>query len=229
MEAKRAKFAVVPIENSTDGIVGETLDLLGASGLKIVAELELAIHHSFATTCEQLSCIKKVYSKDIAFGQCRDFLSEHGLEEVELIPVESTAKAAKLAAKEEGSAAICSHIAARLYKLPVLFDNIEDVHTNKTRFIIVSDFKNLPSGEDKTTILAKLADRPGALADFLQDFNGAGVNLTKIESRPARQEKAFTFWFYIDFEGHFDDQNIQSVLKKHTDEIKWLGSYVKGS
>ena len=113
--------------------------------------------------------------------------------------------------------------------LPILFDNIEDVHTNKTRFIIVSDFKNQPSGEDKTTVLAKIADRPGSLADFLQDFNRAGINLTKIESRPAKSEKAFTSWFYIDFEGHYEENNIKQVLANHTNEIKWLGSYVKGS
>ena len=141
--------------------------------------------------------------------------------------MESTAKAAKLAVKEEGSAAICSHIAARLYGLPILFDNIEDVHTNKTRFIIVSDFKNQPSGEDKTTVLAKIADRPGSLADFLQDFNRAGINLTKIESRPAKSEKAFTSWFYIDFEGHYEENNIKQVLANHTNEIKWLGRSMK--
>ena len=228
VEAGRAKYGVVPIENSIDGVVGETLDLLGKSELKIVAEMYMPIHHSFASLEEDINNIKKIYSKDIAFGQCRNFLQEHFLEDVELIPVESTAKAAKLAAKERGSAAICSNIAAKLYNLPILFENIEDVHTNTTRFIVLSNFKNARSGFDKTSILAKLADRPGALVRFLQDFDEAKINLTKIESRPA-EDKDFNYWFYIDFDGHIDDENVQRVFAKHKHEIKWLGSYAKGS
>jgi len=226
VETKRAKYGVVPIENSIDGVVGETLDLLGCSPLLIVAEMYMPIHHTFASLEDDLNKIKKIYSKDIAFGQCRNFLIEHGLENVELIPVESTAKAAKLAAKTKGTAAICSHIAAKLYNLPILFENIEDLHTNKTRFIIISDFKNERSGSDKTSILAKLEDKPGALVRFLEDFDKQNINLTKIESRPSAQ-KEFSYWFYIDFEGHVDDENVKKVLQKHKSEIKWLGSYVK--
>ncbi|WP_187647207.1 prephenate dehydratase [Nitrosophilus labii] len=228
VETKRAKYGVVPIENSIDGVVGETLDLLGRSPLLIVSELYMPIHHTFASLEDDISKIKKIYSKDVAFGQCRNFLNEHGFEEMELIPVESTAKAAKMAAKERGSAAICSHIAAKLYNLPMLFENIEDLHTNKTRFIVISDFKNEKSGNDKTSILAKLKDRPGALVRFLKDFDKEKINLTKIESRPAA-DKEFTYWFYIDFEGHIDDENVKKVLKQHESEIKWLGSYVKAS
>ncbi|SMC09063.1 prephenate dehydratase [Nitratiruptor tergarcus] len=227
VEAQRAKYGVVPIENSIDGVVGETLDLLGKSDLKIVAEVYMPIHHSFASLEEDLKKIKKIYSKDIAFGQCRNFLQEHFLEDVEQIPVESTAKAAMLAAKEPGSAAICSNIAAKLYNLPILFENIEDVHTNMTRFIVLSNFKNQRSGFDKTSILAKLQDRPGALVRFLEDFDAAKINLTKIESRPA-EDKDFNYWFYIDFDGHVDDKNVQEVFAKHKKEIKWLGSYAKG-
>ncbi|BAF69503.1 chorismate mutase/prephenate dehydratase [Nitratiruptor sp. SB155-2] len=226
VEAGRAKYGVVPIENSIDGVVGETLDLLGKSDLKIVAETYMPIHHSFASLEEKLSNIKKIYSKDIAFGQCRNFLNEHFLDDVELIPVESTAKAAKLASGERGTAAICSNIAAKLYNLPILFENIEDVASNMTRFIILSDFKNRRSGFDKTSILAKLQDRPGALVHFLEDFDKENINLTKIESRPA-EDKDFNYWFYIDFDGHIDDENVQKVLQKHIHEIKWLGSYAK--
>ncbi|WP_200762599.1 prephenate dehydratase [Nitrosophilus alvini] len=228
VEAKRAKYAVVPIENSIDGVVGETLDLLGQSDILIVAEIFMPIHHTFASLEEDIKKIKKIYSKDIAFGQCRNFLSEHGLEDVELIPVESTAKAAKLASKTPGSAAICSHIAAKLYNLPIMFENIEDIHTNKTRFIVISDFKNQKSGNDKTSILAKLDDKPGALVEFLEDFNNANINLTKIESRPSKDIE-FNYWFYIDFEGHIDDENVKKVFEKHKSKIKWLGSYAKGN
>ncbi len=228
VEANRAKYGVVPIENSIDGVVGETLDLLAKSPLKIVAEIYMPIHHSFASLQEDLKKVTKIYSKDIAFKQCKNFLQEHFLESIEQIPVESTAKAAMLAKKDPTSAAICSDIAAKLYNVPILFENIEDVHTNTTRFIVLSDFKNTPSGFDKTSILAKLQDRPGALAHFLEDFDRANINLTKIESRPA-EDKDFSYWFFIDFEGHIDDKNVQEVFAKHQNDIKWLGSYAKGA
>jgi len=229
LENKHAKFGVVPIENSRDGIVGETLDYLGESDQKIVAEVTIPIHLSFASKCEKLTDIKRIYSKDKGFGQCRNFLIEHDLEEIERIPVESTAKAAKLAKEDEESAAICSHIASKLYNLPVMFENIEDIHTNKTRFIILSDFKNHKSSNDKSTILAKLENRPGSLVGFLQEFNDNGINLIKIESRPSMENDDFSSWFYIDFDGHFDDERVQMILQRHTKEIKWLGSYVKGN
>jgi chorismate mutase/prephenate dehydratase len=230
LEAKRAKFGVVPIENSRDGIVGETLDLLAHSSVKIVAELYMPIHMSFATKERKLEDIKKIYSKDKGFGQCREFLQEHSLMNVELIPVESTAKAAILAATEPNSAAICSHIAAKLYGVPRMFDNIEDQHDSATRFVILSDFKNAPSAEDKTSILVRLKDavKAGSLVHFLQDFDYENINLSKIESRPSRDKSGFGYWFFIDFYGHVDEEAIQRVLSKHEGEVTWLGSYVKG-
>ena len=230
LEAKRAKFAVVPIENSRDGIVGETLDLLAKSSVKIVAELYMPIHISFATKAQKLEDITKIYSKDKGFGQCREFLSEHGFVNVEQIPVESTAKAAILAAQDEHAAAICSHIAAKLYGVPTLFENIEDSVDNTTRFVILSDFKNAISGEDKTSILVRLKDavEAGSLVHFLQDFDQENINLSKIESRPSRDKDGFGYWFYIDFYGHIDEERIQKIIQKHADEVTWLGSYVKG-
>jgi len=227
VHADRAKFAVIPIENNTNGFVGETLDELAKSDLKIVAELYMPIHHSFVTKAARLHDVRKIYSKDIAFNQCRNFLLDHELDAVEYVPVESTAKAAKLAAEDPTAAAICSHIAAKLYNVPVMFENIEDNHRNQTRFIILSDFENAPSGHDKTSILAKLSDRPGSLYEFLQSFHEANVNLKKIESRPAAEQAGFDYWFYIDFEGHRTEAHIQMLLEKHRDEIKYLGSYVQ--
>ncbi len=230
LEAGRAKFGVVPIENSRDGVVGETLDLMAKSPMKIVAELYMPIHVAFATKARHLDDIKRIYSKDKGFGQCQDFLREHGLDTVELIPVESTAKAAILAADDNEAAAICSHIAAKLYGVPTMFENIEDVHNNMTRFVILSDFKNGISGEDKTSLFVRLRDaqKPGALVHFLQDFDKAEINLSKIESRPSRDNGDFGYWFFIDFYGHIDEERIQKVLAEHTDEVTWLGSYVKG-
>ncbi len=197
LESKRAKFGVVPIENSRDGIVGETLDYLAKSSVKIVSELYMPIHMSFVTKANKLEDIKKIYSKDKGFGQCRDFLLEHGFMNVEQIPVESTATAAILAAKEPNSAAICSHIAAKLYGVPTLFENIEDDPDNKTRFVILSDFKNAISEDDKTSILVRLADgvEAGSLVRFLEDFNNEKINLSKIESRPSRDKSGFGYWF----------------------------------
>ncbi len=230
LESKGAKFGVVPIENSRDGIVGETLDLLAKSTVKIVSELYMPIHMSFATKATSLDKVTKIYSKDKGFGQCREFLSEHGLLNVEQIPVESTAKAAVLSAQDPTSGAICSHIAAKLYSVPTMFENIEDEHDSATRFVILSDFKNSASEHDKTSILVRLKDaaEPGSLANFLQDFNDASINLSKIESRPSKDKSGFGYWFYIDFYGHIDDAVVQKVIAKHTTEVTWLGSYVKG-
>ena len=223
LESKKIKFGVVPIENSSNGIVNDTINGFTNFNSKIVAEVILNIHHTLATTCDKISDIKKISSKDTAFDQCRKFLTNFGLDEVELIPVESTTKAAKLAANEPNSAAICAHVAAKLYNLPILFENIEDKDNNKTRFFILSDFENSPSGNDKTSILVNLPDEQGGLVRFLNDFNNAGINLTKIKSHIVEGNSIF----FIDFDGHKDDENVKKVLEKHKSSIKVLGSYVK--
>ncbi len=223
VERRKAKFGVVPIENSFNGIVSDTISCLSDFDLKIIAEVVLEIHHVFATKSENIKNIKRIYSKDIAFGQCTQFLEDFGLDIVEQIPVESTAKAAQLALEDGHSAAICSEVAARLYRLPILFKNIEDKGNNRTRFFIISDFNNAPSGNDKTTILVKLPNRPGALVDFLNDFKKAEIDLTKIKSHIVGGVSIF----FIEFDGHRDDENIHDIFKKHSKSIKFLGSYVK--
>ncbi|RBQ30782.1 chorismate mutase [Aliarcobacter vitoriensis] len=223
LASKKIKFGVVPIENSSNGIVNDTINGFTNYDSKIVAEVLLNIHHTLATTCDKISDIKKIYSKDIAFDQCRRFLTNFGLDEVDLIPVESTTKAAKLAANEPNSAAICAHVAAKLYNLPILFENIEDKDNNKTRFFILSDFENAQSGNDKTSILVNLPDEQGVLVRFLNDFNNSGINLTKIKSHIVEGNSIF----FIDFDGHKDDDNVKKVLEKHKSSIKVLGSYVK--
>lgn len=219
----KAKFGVVPIENSSNGIVTDTINCLSKHNLKIIAEVVLDIHHTLASTCDKVENIKRIYSKDIAFEQCRKFLTNFGLDEVELIPIESTTKAAKLAVKEPNSAAICAHVGAKLHNLPILFENIEDKDNNKTRFFIISDFENGQSGNDKTSILVEFPNKQGALVEFLTDFNAAGINLTKIKSHIVEGNSIF----FIDFDGHQEDENVKPVLEKHKDTIKVLGSYVK--
>ncbi len=225
---KEAKYGVVPIENNTEGAIGITLDCLGKFNSLVVSEIYMDIHHSFATTCESIKDIKKIYSHTQGYNQCRKFLEEHMLLDVEFIPTKSTAASAKLASKEPHSASICSHIAAKLYNVPILFDKIEDNLANKTRFFILSDFKNKSSSQNKTSILAKTQNRPGGLVQFLQSFDDERVNITKIESRPSKKS-GFETVFYLDFEGHIDDESVQKVLKANEgiNEIKWLGSYVK--
>ena len=218
-----AKFGVIPIENSSNGIVSDTLSCLDEYDLKIIAEVMIDVHLAFATLNEDIKKITKIYSKDIAFGQCRLFLDDLGFDDVELIPVESTAKAAKLALKDENAAAICPSVAAKINNLPVRFENIEDNANNRTRFFIVSNFENAPSGNDKTSLLVRLADTPGALVDFLNHFEKAQVNLTKIKSHIVEGQSIF----FIEFHGHKDDENVKPILEKMKNEIKVLGSYVK--
>lgn len=232
VETGRAKFGVVPIENNQEGIVVETVDYLRDKNLTIVAEILLPIHFSFVSQSDTLKDIKRIYSKDIAFRQCGKFISEYLPEGVEIIPVESTSKAAKIVAKEVDSAAICSSISARLFGVPMLYENIEDSDQNKTRFLILAkNVVNAKSDSDKTTIIANLANtnRPGILYDFLKDFNDKGINLTKIESRPVRGEATFRAWFLVEFMGHIQDPDVQEIMEKYGTHLKWLGSYVRVS
>ncbi len=229
VDTGRARFGVVPLENNQEGVVSETIDLLGNTDLHITAEIPLPIHFAFATRCDKLTQVKRIYSRDIGFKQCRKFLNESfNGNKVEYIPVNSTSRAAQIAMEEEGSAAMCSHIAARMHNVPILFDNVEDSSDNFTRFLIISkDIKNQTSGNDKTSLLARTNDKPGSLMKLLQDFYGGGINMTKLESRPAKKGKSFKYYFYIDIDGHIDDKHIAKVFEKHKKDVKWLGSYVK--
>ena len=219
----KAKFGVIPIENSSNGIVSDTISCLNEYDLKIIAEVVVDIHHVFASVTDKLEDINKIYSKDIAFGQCQNFLTDFSFDEVEQIPVESTAKAAKLALNQKGTAAICSGVAAKLYNLPIRFENIEDNQNNRTRFFIVSDFNNQQSGNDKTSLLVKLPNTPGSLVEFLNDFEREEINLTKIKSHIVEGNSIF----FIEFNGHSEDPKIQNILNKDGRDIKVLGSYVK--
>lgn len=225
---QRTRFGIIPIENNQEGIVSESIKLMSENQVRIVAEVPMPIHLAFASLEDRLSNVKKIYSRDIAFRQCSRFLDDYMSEDVELIPVDSTSTAAKIASQEKGSAAVCANIAAKMYDLPVLFENIEDSSDNYTRFLIIShDYRNQRSGEDKTTILAQISAEPGSLAMFLQDFHKANVNLTKIESYPAKKGKNFHYKFLVEFDGHIDDDHIGSVMEKYADTTKWLGSYPK--
>ena len=221
---KEAKYGVVPIENNTEGAVNITLDSLNKYDVKIIGEICMDIHHSFASLQDDITKIKRIYSHPQAYNQCLKFIETHNLLKAEFIPTDSTAKAAEMAKDDEFSGAICPKIAAKLYNVPIVFENIEDNLSNKTRFIIISDFKTQKSGNDKTSVIAKTENRTGALFELLKNFKEADINLLKIESRPHKDD-TFDAWFYIDFEGHIDDEKVKKIIEK--ENMKWLGSYVR--
>lgn len=228
VENGQAKFGVLPIENSSNGIVGETFDLLEKTELKIIAEVYISIHHSFVSKTNDIRNIKRIYSKDIAFKQCEKFLEAYNLNEIDLIPVESTAKAAYLASNDPSSGAICSSIASKLYNIPILFENIEDSSKNRTRFIILSDFSMGEYKDSKTSIIVRFGDdnEAGALFKFLEGFNNNNINLSRIQSRPTK-DKLFAYSFFIDFDGDIRSDLIQSIISPYKKNVKWLGSYLE--
>jgi chorismate mutase/prephenate dehydratase len=226
-------FGVVPVENSTEGSVTITLDSFIASPLQINAELMLRINHCLlAAKFTTVSDICKIVSHQQSLGQCRQWLNTN-LPGVERVPVSSNAEAARLAASQKGVVAIAGQTAASLYDLQILFASIEDTPDNTTRFLLLG--RHAPprnEGAHKTSIIISTHNEPGTLFKALEPFQRFGVNLTKLESRPSRKA-AWSYSFYVDFDGHIVDQKVQKALqelKHHALDVKILGSYqVAGS
>ncbi len=228
VEKKQADFGVVPIENSTEGVVSHTLDMFLDSDLKICAEIILEISHHLLGKGD-LKGVRKVYSHPQALAQCRDWLEEN-LSRAGIVEVESTARAAQTTVKEKDSAAIASDVAASLYGLRIIASHIEDRSTNYTRFLVIGRDYSERSGEDKTSILFSIKDRVGALYDMLSPFKNQGINLTKIESRPTKK-KAWEYVFFLDFIGHKDEEKVKRALAELEEKcffLQILGSYPKG-
>ncbi|MEL6536440.1 MAG: chorismate mutase [Bacteroidota bacterium] len=226
--SERVRFGVVPIENNQAGDVVETLDYLEEFDIKIAAEVPMAIHFGFATLADEVHAVKTLYSRDLGFRQCRKFIRDYFGEDARLVSVSSTSEAARLAAADPTAAALCSTMAARLHQLPILFHNVEDSDENQTRFLILSrHFTNQPSGADKTSVIAYVADDPGSLATLLDHFREAEINLTKIESRPAREGRGFRYWFFIECEGHEDQPAFAALLQSYGASLRSLGSYLR--
>jgi chorismate mutase/prephenate dehydratase len=222
-------LGLAPIENTTGGGVIETLDALIDSDVKICAEVLMAIHHSLLANCP-LDQIEKIYSKPEIFAQCRNWLSAT-FKEAQTIPVASSAKAAQLAAEEPKAAAIGSSVAAELYGLRVVCENIEDNTNNITRFLVISREDAKPTGEDKTAILFSTAHKAGALADVLEVFKRYNINLTNIESRPSKKRQ-WEYYFFVDFVGHRTDKQVQDGLeeaRKHCLQLSVLGSFPRAT
>jgi len=228
VERKRIDYGVVPVESSMGGGVHDTLDRFISSDHNIVNEVLLRVSQNLLANCPQYR-IRRVYSKDNAFVQCRNWLRAN-LPNVELIDVASTAEAARMATQEEGAAAIASALAAKTYNLDIVVSCIEDSPNNYTRFFVVGHQLSNPTGKDKTSILISIKDRPGALYLLLIPFNEAKINLTRIESRPSRK-KAWEYVFFIDLVGHIEDAPIKGALDQVAEycaELKVLGSYPQG-
>lgn len=228
VERKRIDYGVVPVESAMGGGVNDTLDRFATSDLKIINELMLRVTQNLLANCP-FDQIRRVYSKDNAFVQCRNWLKSN-LPSAELIDVSSTAEAARMAAKEEGTAAIASNLAAQAYNLEIVVPCIEDSPNNFTRFFVIGHQIAKPTGRDKTSLILNVKDRPGALYSLLLPFSDAGLNLTRIESRPSRK-KAWEYMFFVDFIGHCDEPHVKAVLDKvgeYCNEMRILGSFPIG-
>ncbi len=230
VESGNAQYGVVPVENSTEGMINHTLDMFMSSGLRICGEVQLRIHHHLLLPPEaEMAQINRLYSHQQSFAQCRKWLDTN-VPTLERITVSSNAEAARLAREESGAAAIAGDMAATLYGLEARFENIEDRPDNTTRFLIIGREDVPPSGRDKTSILVSMHNRPGALYELLEPFHRHGIDLTRIETRPS-PSGTWAYVFYIDFEGHRDDPTSQAALadvEAECVELKHLGSYPIG-
>ncbi len=228
VESDQAHYGVVPVENSTEGVISHTLDMFINSPLRINGEVELRIHHYLLSRAKDLKGVKRIYSHQQSLAQCRDWLDEH-LAGVDQITVASNAEAARIASREPDAAAIAGEVAAEIYQLGVLARNIEDEPDNTTRFLVVG--KQLPaaSGHDKTSLLISTHNRPGALYDLLSPLSENGVSMSRIESRPSRRGN-WDYLFFVDIDGHAEDENVRralEVLESDSTMFRVLGSYPK--
>ena len=221
----RADYGVVPVENSTEGAVTHTLDMFVDSDLKIVAQIVLPVQHCLLANCPRAQ-IRKLYTHPQALGQCRAWVQAN-LPRVEIMESSSNARAAELAAKEKGAAAIAGVLAAERYDVPVLDYDIQDNVANATRFLVLGRQCSPPTGKDRTSLMFSLVDRVGALYSALVAFRRQRVNMTKIESRPSKR-KAWEYIFYVDCDGHLEDRRLAkaiALLGEHCSYVKVLGSY----
>ena len=228
VEAGSADFGVVPVENSTEGTINNTLDRFLNSPLKICGEVELRVHHFLMGKVSALERVERVCAHPQALAQCRLWLDDH-LPDVERVPVSSNAEGARRARDEKGTAAIAGETAAEVYGLPVLAAQIEDRPDNTTRFFVLGRKLFEPSGDDRTTLLLSVShtDSSGALFRLLEPLSKYKVNMTRIESRPSHRRK-WDYVFFIDIEGHADDKHVAkalAALKRRASLFRVLGSY----
>lgn len=228
VESGAANYGVVPIENSTEGVITHTLDNFTRSSLKIVGEVELRIHHYLLSQQTDMNNISLINSHQQALAQCRKWLDSN-MSTIVREPVASNAQAAMNAQQNPAVAAIASRSAADKYQLNILARNIEDMPDNTTRFLIIGTNAIAPSGIDKTSLIVSAPNKPGALYNLLQPFARNNVSMTRIESRPSRGVN-WEYVFFLDLDGHVDDEPLQlalTELAEVADMVNVLGSYPK--
>lgn len=226
--SESCNYGVVPVENSTEGVLNHTLDNFIDSSLRICGEVQIRVHHNLMVSPDANGDISTIYSHQQTLAQCRRWLNGH-YPNVPRVATTSNAEAARRVAEEPAAAAIAGEIAADIYGLEIVSRQIEDESDNTTRFIVVGREDIGPSGNDKTSIMVSTHNQPGALYKLLEPFHRQGVSLTSIETRPSRTGM-WSYVFFIDFEGHRDDEIIRQVLAeidRDALEIKLLGSYPK--
>ena len=222
----RADYGVVPVENSTEGVVTHTLDIFVDSDLKIVSQIVLPVQHCLLSKCRRSNQIKKLYAHPQSLGQCRGWVQSH-LPRVEILETSSNARSAEFAAKEEDAAAIAGVLAAEKYNVPILEQDIQDNAANATRFLVLGRQCSPATGNDRTSVMFSIMDRVGALYRALAPFRRYRINMTKIESRPSKR-KAWEYFFFVDCDGHLTEQKVGKALKllgEHCSYVKVLGSY----
>jgi chorismate mutase/prephenate dehydratase len=220
-EAGQADYAVVPVENSTEGTVGRTLDLIGQTALSICGETKLPVRQNLLSNAADMAAIKRVYSHVQSLAQCAQWLAQH-MPGVPTVPVASNAEAARLAAGEADAAAIAGANAGQLYGVRVLARAIEDEPNNTTRFWVLGSHAVGPSGRDQTSLMMACPNKPGALVSLLAPFAHAGVSMCRVESRPSRAG-LWEYLFFVDLEGHVAD----AALAKALDDVRAIAPYVK--
>ena len=230
VESDSADYGVVPIENSTQGIVNSTLDMFLESNLKIVGEVELRVHQHLLSNMKQLNEINVLYSHQQSLAQCKKWLETY-LPSVKRVPVSSNADAAQRVVNEQNAAAIASETAAEEYKLEILKKNIEDSPDNTTRFLIIGKQEVKQTGDDKTTLLISAPNKPGALYNLLQPLAKNNVSMSRIESRPSHCVN-WEYVFFLDLVGHMESETIKKSvdeLRSEADLLKVLGSYPRAA
>ena len=226
VESGHAHYAVVPVENSTEGAVGRTMDLLLSTPLKICGEVVVRVHQNLMSKETEFARITKVYSHAQSLAQCHEWLNRM-LPHAQRVSVGSNALAAQKAVDEPGTAAIAGEAAAARYQLPKLAENIEDEPNNTTRFLVLGKHDAGPSGRDKTSLIMSAPNRTGALHELLLPLSTAGVSMCRLESRPARNA-LWEYVFYVDIEGHRDAPEVGAALEQlaaRAAYLKILGSY----
>ncbi len=221
----RADYGVVPVENSTEGVVTHTLDMFVDSDLKIVAQIVMPVQHCLVSNGPR-SKIVRLYAHPQSLGQCRVWVQTN-LPRVEIIETSSNARSAELAAKEKGAAAIAGLLAAERYSVDVLDYDIQDNVANATRFLVLGRQCSPPTGQDRTSIMISVTDKVGALYSAIAAFRRFRINMTKIESRPSKR-KAWEYFFFIDCDGHMNDKKVENAIRhlgEHCNFVKVLGSF----